>query len=147
LAPILFAALLPSGPAQACWEEAFDSVVSKVESFHAVVRARVMQAKVRPLSDFGIACKFLNDPESCSVLELKLQMLEVFNGDAEKYTTINAPVLPVCRNPVLTGLEYVFFLESYDGLIAPNANSFEVYGVEGLKKVQKVRQWKAEQQR
>jgi hypothetical protein len=140
LMAFILAALAPFSPAQACSGERFDSTINRVETFEAVVRARVIQAKVRSVSDFGVACRFLSPPERCDLLELHLEMLEVFSGDAENYTTIYAPVLPVCREPVLVGLEYVFFLETYEGLIAPNANSFQVYGQEAAEKLNALRE-------
>jgi hypothetical protein len=78
-------------------------------------------------------------------LELDLELLEIFTGEAKSSATIYAPALPVCREPVLVGLEYVLFLERYEGLIAPNSNSFQIYGQEAVEKLKALRGWKSTQ--
>jgi len=145
IAPLLLSMMLTAAPAQACVKLRFEDVLRLMDSFEAAFRVRVMQATVRPLSDLGIDCKVETDIERCDVLELNLKILEDFKGNGKEYTTIYAPVLPVCRDAILPGLEYVFFLTDFEGLIGPDEDSFLIRGEASNGKLAKLREWKPAQ--
>ena len=144
-AVFLLAAILAAPPVHACTKVDFEAALQQMDAFRVVVRARVMEAKVLPLADLGIPCDKPEESGLCDVLELDLSILEEFKGTGERHGIVYAPVIPLCREPVLVGWEYVFFLAEFDDLIASTEETFLVRDEEGNDKLAKLRNWKAAQ--
>ena len=69
----------------------------------------VVRAEVTTLEEVGITCDAVN----CDLLEIKLDIREVFKGTADDYVSIHAAVPTMCFVPIVAGWEYVLFLEEF----------------------------------
>ena len=79
-----------------------------------------MATRVRSTEDVGLPC----DAVICEMLEVDLDIAEIFKGNAEGYETVYAPVPYMCLLIVLPGWEYVLFLSRQKGILIAGEASF-----------------------
>lgn len=113
------AILLTGGDATACQPPPVMLMQEKLDEAIAVVRAKVMAAEVITVADLGRECVSV----ICDVLEVRLDIREVFKGSADDYVIIHAAVPTMCVTPIIPGWEYLLFLEEFEGSFIPNRYS------------------------
>ncbi len=136
LGGMLAAMLLTSANAFACQPPEFKPLQKQLDESVGVIRARVLEAKVRNVEDLGITCDAIN----CDVLEISLDISEVFKGEAEAYERIYTAVPAMCVFFALPGLEYVLFLDEREGIIATSEFSFSTHGDLGAQALDRLRE-------
>ena len=115
-----FVHLLTAGDAWGCQPAPPVPVRQVLDEAVGVVRAKVMATRVRATEDIGVSC----DAVICEMLEVELEIAEVFKGDGKDLKTVYAPVPYMCLLIVLPGWEYVLFLKEQKGILVASEASF-----------------------
>ena len=131
--------------AQACQDIIFDPVQPHADRAQAVVLARVVSGRLMRLEELGIACDDKGEPVRCEVLEIEIDVSAVFKGDGLPNRTVYAPAIPYCSEPIILGLDYIFFLADFGGLIGATDASFGRGHPEWLSRISALQSWKADQ--